>query len=388
LGIKKIAILGATGSIGNNAIAVLKDLPEEYKICALTTHTRAGELIALAKELRPDYLGFTGCEMADVTDVPKGTRCGFGKEALIEACEGADMVLLSVVGIAGLPAFEYCLKNRIAVALATKEAMVCGGRLARALMDETKTPVLPLDSELSAIFQCLQGNRKEDVRTVWLTASGGPFREWTMEQMLRATPDQAVNHPNWKMGAKISVDCATMINKGLEIIETHWFFNIPAENIRAVVHPQSIVHSMVEYIDSSVMAQMAVPDMKLAIHYALCYPKRVVSNVAPLDLFKISKLSFMEADLARFPCLELAYEAIRRDGSLETVLNSANEVAVDLFLKRRIGFMDIPKLIEKALHHFDHVKFSRFDEIYHMDAEVRKYVSSAYLNLKRSIISL
>ncbi len=368
---KKVALLGSTGSIGTKAIFALKELSNLYRISAITGHSNTALLSEQALELKPDFVGITGERRCDM---PADVTCAYGKESLIEACTHADIVLLAVVGIAGLPAFEYCLKNNIPVALATKEAMVCGGRLARDLMDKTQTPVLPIDSELSAIFQCLLGNRKKDVRSIWLTASGGPFRDTDYESMCRATPAQALKHPNWSMGAKISVDSATLMNKGLEIMETRWLFDIPAGKIKVVIHPESLVHSMVEYVDGSLISMMAVTDMQLAIHYAMSYPRRLPSSVHPLNLCEVGALHFREPDTARFPCLELAYEAVKSDGYLQLVLNSANEVAVDLFLKEKIAFMGIPRLVELAMNKFNAVKLSTFEEIYEVDREVRAYV--------------
>lgn len=373
---KKIAILGSTGSIGVNTLHVLRDMKEEYEVTALTAHSNAALLLEQAQEFRPAFLGLSG-ENADREtlreNAPRGTRLAFGREALLEACSQADMIVLAVVGIAGLPAFEYCLRNRIAVAFATKEALVCGGRLARDLMDVTGTPVYPIDSELSAIFQCLRGNEMREVRQILLTASGGPFRRASLEEIQSATVEQALKHPNWSMGAKITIDCATMINKGLEVMETRWLFDIPAEKITVVVHPESIVHSMVEFSDHAIMAQLGSPDMKIPIAYALSYPRRLENDVQPLDIFAAGSLHFERPDFEKFPCLGLAYEAIKSDNYLQLVLNSANEVAVEAFLHKQIGFMDIARLIEQAMHHFGSLPIASFSDIYAADGEIRAY---------------
>ena len=263
---KKIAILGSTGSIGTNALAVLRECRDEFCVASLTAHANGRLLMRQAEEFCPEYIALTDENAAAELRAEHPEReIGAGSAALVEACRGADMVLLSVVGIAGLPAFEYCLKNGIAVLLATKEAMVCGGRLARDLIAQGKAPVLPVDSELSAIFQCLQGSAQSSVDKILLTASGGPFRTMDAERIRHATVEQALRHPNWKMGSKITIDSASMANKGLEIMETRWLFDIAPEKIQVVVHPESIVHSMVQFEDHSVMAQLAVPDMKLSL---------------------------------------------------------------------------------------------------------------------------
>lgn len=379
---KKIAVLGSTGSIGEKTVRTLKELSNIYEVISLTAHSNVGLLVSQAEQLRPKFIGISGEDFSDTTvdSLPKGVRYSFGSQALIEACEGADVVVLAVVGIAGLPAFEYCLKNGITVALATKEAMVCGGRLARDLMDSNDTLVLPIDSEMSAIFQCLEGNRKKDVRQVWLTASGGPFLNSTKEEIAAATPECALRHPNWNMGAKISIDSATLMNKGLEIMETRWMFDIPSSKIKVVIHPQSLIHSLVEYVDGSLISQMATADMQLAIHYALTYPRRLPSSVKPLDLYSVTELNFLPPDTERFPCLELAYEAAKSDGSLQLVVNSSNEVAVELFLNRAVPFTGIPKIIESAMTRFQNATVGSFDDIYSLDSDVRRFVYKTYKN--------
>ncbi len=370
---KKVAVLGATGSVGLNALSALSAKPDDFEITALSAHNNTRLLGELAEKYSPSYVAVTG-EGQKLPELPDGVAAGIGGESVIEACERADVVLLSILGIAGLPAFEYCLKNHIPVALATKEAMVCGGRLARRLMDETKTPVYPVDSELSAIWQCLDGNEKKDVKRVYLTASGGPFRTSTIEQIKNATKKQALNHPNWSMGEKITVDCATMVNKGLEIMETRWLFDIPSEKIQVAVHPESVVHSMVEFCDGVIMAQLGEKDMRLPILHALSYPERLEYSGAELDIFA-SELHFEKPDTTRFPCLALAYEAVREDGGMQLVLNSANEVAVDMFLKDRISFWGIYDVLYRAMNKFAGVTPKSFHDIYETDAEVRRFLS-------------
>lgn len=379
--LKRVAVLGSTGSIGKKTLAALADMRDRFIVTAITAHENMTVLARQAWDFSPAFVGVTGaCDIHSLREaMPQGTAVCGGPRALLEACDYADIVVLSVVGIAGLPAFEYCLKKGIPVALANKEAMVCGGRLARDLMDATGTPVLPVDSELSAIFQCLEGNKKQDVKSIWLTASGGPFRTASLAEMQQATKAQALRHPNWNMGAKITIDCATMINKGLEIMETRWLFDIPADKIHVVVHPESIVHSMVEYVDNAVIAQMSVKDMRLAIVHALTYPDRVASGVERLDLFAVSALHFEQPDLLRFPGLALAYQAVKSDDSLQLVLNSANEVAVDLFLHDRIRFMDIAHIVELGMLRFSGRSVRSFEELYELDREVRGYCQTAAL---------
>jgi len=372
---RKIAVLGSTGSIGVNALQVLEGFPEEFEVVALAAHSNTNLLLAQAERFHPAFLAVAGKndETAFSERLPAGAEAGFGPRSLIQACAGADLVLLAVLGIAGLPPFEYCLRNGIPVAFATKEALVCGGRLARELMDSTRTPVLPIDSELSAIFQCLQGNERNQIRQIFLTASGGPFRKSSPEEMRKVTVADALKHPNWKMGKKITVDCATMINKGLEVMETRWLFDIPPEKITVVVHPESVIHSMVEYEDGAIMAQLGPADMKIAIAYALTAPRRRSLGVEPLSIVQAGSLHFEEPDFARFPCLRLAYEAIRSDDYLQLVVNSANEAAVELFLQERIGFSEIPELIERAMNRFGTICIKNFDDIYEADREIRAY---------------
>ncbi len=374
---KKVAVLGCTGSVGMQTLDVISKMSGEFCVHSLTAHSRVEEAVKLAHKFHPHALIITGdCDKDKVrADVPKGTSVYFSSEDIKYACQGADIVLLSILGIAALPAFEYCLKEGIPVALASKEAMVCGGAVARKLMNETATPVYPVDSELSAIFQCLRGNEMRSIDRILLTASGGPFRCTPIEEMKHVTKEMAIAHPNWSMGQKISVDSASMANKGLEIMETRWLFDIPADKISVVVHPESIVHSAVEFADGAVMAQLGFADMRLPIQYALKYPAREQRVVERVDLFKIGALHFEPADTRKFPCLGLAYEAIKEDSSLQLVFNCANEFAVDRFLKDKIAFNDIPLEIERAMGHFSGMRITSFEDIYAADKEIRNYLA-------------
>ncbi len=372
---KKISVLGSTGSIGKNTLSVLTQFKDEYEIYGLSCHTNIAALKRQAEEFSPALLAVTSAPQAEEMAVclPAGAELFAGPAGLLELCHGADIVVLGVVGVAGLPVFEYCLKHGIPIAIATKEALVYGGRLARDLMDATGTPVLPLDSELSAIFQCLQGNRKQEVHEILLTASGGPFRSWEIEDIKRATLKSALAHPNWSMGAKISIDSATMANKGLEIMETRWMFDIDPSKITVVVHPESIVHSMVRYADGSVMAQLGPTDMRLPIAYALNYPRRRPNNARVLDIFQTGALHFEKPDYEKFPCLKLAYRAIEGGAPLQMVFNAANDVAVAMFRAGIIGFWDIHRTIDDAMGKFSGTVLNDFSDIYDTDARIRAY---------------
>ena len=376
---KKIAILGSTGSIGRQTLDVLKNFKDEYEITALAVDTNEEKALAQAENCGAGLVCVCGRDGSG--KVEKGIRVSYGRESLIEACEGADVVVLAVTGISGLPAFEYALRQGKKICLATKEAMVCGGRIARELIDKSSSELIPIDSELSAIYQSMRGYKKDSIEKILLTGSGGPFRTYTKEELSKVTLEDALKHPTWNMGAKVTVDSATLMNKGLEIMETRWFFDVEPSKIEVVIHPESIIHSMVEYNDASIIAQLAVRDMRIPIHYAFTAPERKASPYGRLDLFKLASLHFEKPDVSRFPCLELAYEAVKNDGSLQNVLNSANEVAVAAFLDKKIGFADIPVLIEKAMKSFDNVKLMSFSDIYGLDLEVRAYTEKQIENI-------
>lgn len=372
---KKVVILGATGSIGTNTLKVLEGMQDAYEIYGLAAHGSRQQLAALARQYQPAVLALTDPVQAQLLQEEGGFSAKLlqGEQALIEICEQADLVVVSVVGVAGLKPFVYCLQKGIPVALATKEAMVYGGRLVRDLMDRTGTPVLPLDSEISAIFQCLQGNRKSQVEEILLTASGGPFRTWPLERIQEATLEQALRHPNWSMGAKITIDSASMANKGLEIIETRWMFDIDPAKITVVIHPESIVHSAVRYADGCVMAQLGATDMKLPIAYALRYPERMPNCGEALDLFRVGALHFERPDEERFPCLKLARQAVSQGSCAQMVFNAANDAAVELFRAGAIRFWQISRIIDQALQSFAGEELRSFEEIYGLDGEIRQF---------------
>lgn len=372
---KKIAILGSTGSIGKQTIDVVLNNPDKFKITALTADTHSELLKKQADACHAGFLGLTGLKNSEI----EGYNIQYGKDALLTACEydDPDIVVLSVMGIAGLPAFEKCLREGRTIALANKEAMVCGGRVARDLMDSSGTQVLPVDSELSAIFQCLGANNKSDIEKIWLTASGGPLIDLSADEIFNAPRERVLKHPNWSMGQKITVDSASMVNKGLEIMETRWLFDIPPEKIEVAVHRSSIVHSMVEFTDGTVMAQMAVPDMRLPIQYALTYPDRITAPVKKLDLFEMGELKFERPNTDKFPCLNLCRQALNSH-PLQVVLNAANEHAVSEYLAGKIKFGDIYTVLLSAMDKFSSSAVSTFDDILALDAEVRAYIKATY----------
>jgi len=350
---RKIAILGATGSIGKSTLDLIERSPDRFEV---TTVTAATNVEALSEIVRR-----TGAKLAVVADESRyadlaellvGTNCraAAGEEALVEAAAAdADLVIAAIVGCAGLRPVMGAVEAGRTVALANKEALVTAGALMTDAARSSGGTLLPIDSEHNAIFQCLAGSRSADVSRLILTASGGPFRAASAETIGAATPAQAVAHPNWSMGAKISVDSATMMNKGLELIEAHYLFGLPSERIDILVHPQSIVHSMVEFVDGSVLAQLGSADMRIPIAYALAWPERMATPAQRLDLAAIARLDFEAPDLDRFPALRLAREALEAGGAAPVVLNAANEVAVAGFLAGRIGFPEISRLVQEAL---------------------------------------
>ena len=350
---RSIAILGATGSIGQSTLDLVERNPDRFAVTAVTAATNVEALADIARR--------TGARLAVVADESRyqalaellaGTDCraAAGGGALIEAAAGdADLVIAAIVGCAGLRPVMGAIEAGKTVALANKEALVTAGALMTGAARSSGATILPVDSEHNAIFQCLAGSRSEDVSRVLLTASGGPFRAASAETMGAATPAQAVAHPNWSMGAKISVDSATMMNKGLELIEAHYLFNLPSEHIEILVHPQSVVHSMVEFVDGSVLAQLGSADMRIPLAYALAWPERMATPAQRLDLAAIGRLDFEAPDIERFPALRLAREALEAGGAAPIVLNAANEVAVASFLDSEISFPEIANVVHEAL---------------------------------------
>ena len=374
---KRIAILGSTGSIGGQALDICRRHPDRYRVVALTARGSREKLFDQVREFRPEMAGLT--EGIDPAEIPEDLRfCTFmsGREALKAAAAevAADQVLVSIVGIAGLESVLNALAAGRQVLLANKEALVTGGHLVTELAAKMGKPLLPVDSEHSAIFQCLQQAANNRAERILLTASGGPFRTWDRERIEKATPAEALKHPNWNMGAKITIDSASMFNKGLEIMEARWLFDMPEEKIEVVVHPESIVHSGVVFRDGAVLAQLGVPDMRVPIGYAMAYPERIETGVAAPDLFSLGKLTFEKPDEEKFPALRLARAALRAGGAACTVFNGANEAAVAAFLREEIPFGGIARLVEGAMERLDGMRADCLEDILEADRQARKYV--------------
>ncbi|MEG6587831.1 1-deoxy-D-xylulose-5-phosphate reductoisomerase [Paenibacillus barengoltzii] len=350
---KKIALIGSTGSIGTQTLDVIRAYPREFRLEGLAAGSNLKLFAEQVHEFRPRKASVATKELADRIrpELPEGVELYYGEQGLVEVAAGtdADTVVTAIVGSAGLPATLAAIEEGKHIALANKETLVTAGHLVTEMAQRKGVALLPVDSEHSAIFQCLNGEYKQEVRQITLTASGGSFRDLTREQLREVTVEDALKHPNWSMGAKITIDSATMVNKGLEVIEAHWLFGLPFEQIGVLLHPESIIHSFVEYRDGSVIAQLGTPDMRVPIQYALTYPHRWPSAAKRLSLAEIGKLHFREMDFERFPCLRLAYECGKIGGTATSVYNAANEVAVARFLKGEIPFLQIEAIIETAL---------------------------------------
>lgn len=380
--VRRISLLGATGSIGLSTLDVVRRHPERFTVHALTANTRADEMAVLCREFRPQVAVMACPEAAQtlaalLADVPDIQVLG-GEDSLCEVASApeADTVMAAIVGAAGLSPTLAAVRAGKRVLLANKEALVMSGKLFMDAVAASGAELLPIDSEHNAIFQCMPADKVRDpegagITRILLTASGGPFREFSAERLRSVTPAQACAHPNWSMGQKISVDSATLMNKGLELIEACWLFNTTPRNVEVHVHPESIIHSMVEYADGSVLAQMGSPDMRTPIANGLAWPERIDAGVAPLDLFAIGRFHFERPDLVRFPCLRLAAEAFEAGGTAPAVLNAANEVAVAAFLAGDLCFADIPVIIERTLAAIAVEPANSFDIIFARDAEAR-----------------
>ena len=375
---RNISILGATGSVGEQTLDLIRRNRSEWNVVALTANCSAEQLGALATEFDADIavVGDEAC-LTDLRSVTgPGVNTAAGRSALCEAASrSADIVVAAIVGCAGLAPTMAAIEQGRTVALANKEALVSAGDVMTDAVARCGTTLLPVDSEHNAIFQCLQGNRSEDVRSITLTASGGPLREWSAERLKSATPEEAVAHPNWDMGAKISVDSATMMNKGLEYIEAYHLFGIATDALKIVVHPQSVIHSMVEYRDGSTLAQLGPSDMRVPIASCLAYPARMDTPMQPLDLPALGNLTFFAPDEDRFPATRLAREAIHEGGSAPAVLNAANEVAVQAFLDGKTAFTDIAVLCEKMLGRTTPVELNSLEDVIAADADARRRAS-------------
>jgi 1-deoxy-D-xylulose-5-phosphate reductoisomerase len=346
---RRIAVLGCTGSVGTQALSILADHRERFDVCLLAAHTSADALAASAAEHRPAAVCLTGADTAPT--VPAGTETFHGADGLLAALEASepDTVLNAITGAAGLAASEWTLRSGRSLALANKESLVVAGEYLMPLAKASGATILPVDSEHCAIFQCLDGEAPAALRKIWLTGSGGPFRERPLDTFDSITREEALRHPTWQMGPRITIGSATMMNKAFEVLEARWLFDAAPEQIEVVIHPQSIVHSMVEFVDGSMLAQCGVPDMRVPILFCLGYPERLPFNFQPFDPVRWSRLAFEPFEAARYPALELAYEALRRGGDTGAVLNAADEVATAAFLDGRLGFSDITRTVEEVL---------------------------------------
>ena len=384
---RTLAILGSTGSIGTQALSLVRLHPDRFRVTALTAHRNKELLFRQVREFRPEMAGLT--EPVPMEEIPgdlRGIRWVMGREALQAAASQipAEMVLVSVVGIAGLQSVMDAIRAGRQVLLANKEALVTGGHLVMDAARRAGKPLLPVDSEHSAIFQCLEAARGNKPVRILLTASGGPFRTWSRAEMENATRAQALKHPNWSMGAKITVDSASMFNKALEIIEARWLFDMPADRIRVVVHPQSVVHSAVEFADGAVLAQLGIPDMRVPIQYAMAWPERLPTGMPALDLFALGSLTFEPGDPERFPALRLAGECLSAGGAACTVLNGANEAAVAAFLRDEIPFGAISRLVEGTVTALAGLPADSLDQIFEADRLAREWVGRALASGKET----
>jgi 1-deoxy-D-xylulose-5-phosphate reductoisomerase len=378
---RKIAILGATGSIGKSALDLIDLYPERFEVVAVTAATNSEALAQIARRTKAKLAVVADeSRLSDLQELLVGTGCraAAGEAALIEAAVGeAELVIAAIVGCAGLRPVMAAVEAGLVVALANKEALVTAGELMTGAAARSEAILLPVDSEHNAIFQCLAASRKEDVSKIILTASGGPFRTASAEVIGAATPAQAIAHPNWSMGAKISVDSATLMNKGLELIEAHYLFGLPSSRIDVLIHPQSLIHSMVEFIDGSVLAQLGSPDMRVPIAYALAWPERIATPAQRLDLATVARLDFECPDLSRFPALRLAREALEAGGAAPIVLNAANEVAVASFLAGAIRFAEIVTTVQEMLESADFEAPNTIGEVLEIDQRTRHHVESS-----------
>jgi 1-deoxy-D-xylulose-5-phosphate reductoisomerase len=373
---RRLAILGSTGSIGVQTLDVVREHADLFEVYTLTANSNAELLIRQAREFLPEMVVIADKDKylrlkEALSDLP--IKVWAGAEALSQVVqeEPIHIVVTAMVGYSGLKPTISAIRAGKTIALANKETLVVAGELITQLALENRTPILPVDSEHSAIFQCLVGEANNPIEKILLTASGGPFRTYSIEQLANVTKKEALKHPNWNMGAKITIDSSTMMNKGFELIEAKWLFGLKTEQIQIVVHPQSIIHSMVQFKDSSIKAQMGLPDMRLPIQYALTYPNRIASNLERLDFNRFPVLSFEKPDTRKFRHLELAFEAVRKGGNMPCILNAANEIAVAAFLEDKIGFLPMSDLIEKTMEQMAYIATPDLNDYIQTDAEAR-----------------
>ena len=379
---KRITILGSTGSIGTQTLDVVRKNKDKFQVVAISANSSIDLLLEQIMEFSPKYVAVYNKESALKLKemIPENINIEVlsGMDGLVKICqlEEVNVVLTAVVGMIGLVPTMAAIKAKKTIALANKETLVTAGELVMSEAKKNNVEILPVDSEHSAIFQCLNGERKQDIEKIILTASGGPFRGKKREELVNVTKNEALKHPNWDMGRKISIDSSTLMNKGLEVIEAKWLFDVDVEDIEVVVHPQSIIHSMVSFRDSSVISQMGCPDMRLPIEYALTYPERLKTDFERLDLAKVATLTFEKPDMETFPCLALAFKVLKLGGTYPAALNSANEFLVNEFLNDKIGFYDIPYYIERTLEHHKNRINPTIEDILEVDKETRAFLAN------------
>lgn len=383
---KKIGVMGSTGSIGTQTLEIVRSYPDKLKVVALAAGKNVDLLEKQIREFKPSYAVMWSEEAAEdlkqrVADLD--VKIGCGMDGLLEMAVLAEMEILvtAIVGMIGIRPTIEAIKHHKDIALANKETLVTAGHIIMPLAKENHVSILPVDSEHSAIFQSLQGNRRDQVKRILLTASGGPFRGKKRDELANMTVEDALKHPNWSMGRKITIDSSTLVNKGLEVMEAKWLFDVELDDIQVLVHPQSIIHSAVEYQDGAVIAQLGVPDMKLPIQYALFYPDRLSMQGKKLDLFEVGNMTFEKPDMETFEGLQLAFQAAKAGGSMPTVYNAANEMAVSLFLDKKIRFLQITEMIREAMQHHNVIDQPSVDQILETEAYAREQVMSVYQNM-------
>lgn len=380
---KQIAILGSTGSIGTQALQVIEEQSHLYEVYALTAHNRVELLVEQARRFMPQCVvianedKYPALKQA-LADLPIQVYAGAEALCQVVQAQPIDIVLTAMVGFAGLPPTMSAIRARKAIALANKETMVVAGELINQLAQQYQVPILPVDSEHSAIFQCLAGEEQNPIEKILLTASGGPFRHYTPEQLATVTKAQALKHPNWAMGAKITIDSATLMNKGFEVIEAKWLFGVQPQQIEVVVHPQSVIHSAVQFQDGSIKAQLGVPDMRLPIQYAFSYPKRLKASFDRADLFAIGQLTFEKPDTDRFRCLALAFQSLHQGGNMPCIVNAANEVVNKAFLEDRIAFLQMAEVVEQTMQRVPFIQKPTYEDYLATDAEARRVAAELF----------
>jgi 1-deoxy-D-xylulose-5-phosphate reductoisomerase len=380
---KKISILGSTGSVGTQTLGVIKSNPEKFKITGLTANRSIELLKKQIDKFNPKAVAVMDPKKAEELQSMVNVQVYSGMEGIIKIAtlEKSDTVVNSLVGSVGVKPTIEAIRSKKNIALANKETLVVAGEIVMEEAKKNNVKVTPIDSEHSAIFQCLNGENINNVNRIIVTASGGPFKDYSMEQLEKVTVENALDHPTWKMGNKITIDCATLMNKGFEVIETHWFYGVGYDKIDVMIHPQSIIHSLVEFRDKATIAQLSFPNMELPIQYALSHPERFDLNIKELDLAEIKNLSFEKPDFEKFPCLKYAFDAGKAGGTLPAAMNAANEVAVNAFLNNKIKFLDIQKIIKKIIDEHNTIKNPDLDQILKVDIETKEETKKIILSL-------